>query len=481
MAILNRNLYLAPFLKQLLQSIGKNYSKECPDCKSNKFDIAINHIIGKDEGKICFNCRLQTRILSQLIKTFFSVYGFKLSTINQFYENPKLRKVIKNFFKGLASFGLRKPFVMGAPLSVVWNVTSNCNLNCSHCFADANFNNDSKDDLSTTDAKKVIRILALNDVVTLNFCGGEPLMRKDIFELIRYAHERKISTSISTNATLLTQEVCEQLYDSGIRSITISLDGISSTSHDRLRNIKGAFDRTVKGIKIASKFGKFDEIIIATTLTDFNYKEIPELYDYARELGATRYYVGRLLPSGRGKSYIEHDLNPEIKKDTLKKLAEKLIQSIHDKNEIMVITRAMPYFSRICYELSNGAIYPLCELITGYETQITEAFDTNIANFIHKISSVFSGCAAGLFYIGLDSKGNVQPCATSSHVKLGNILKQGLHNIWINDPTLNQIRERRKKKGKCAQCFGKDFCGGCRITAYNMTGDWLESDLSCPY
>ncbi|NHJ22186.1 MAG: radical SAM protein [Candidatus Lokiarchaeota archaeon] len=483
MVVLSRNIYQAPFLKQILQTLGRNYSKYCHKCKSTRYDVAISYLIEekKNKGEICLKCRLKAGILSIIIKMFFFVYGFELNKISQFYSNTRTRRVIKNFFKGLALFGLRKPFTMGAPLSVVWNVTSNCNLKCSHCFADANFNQHSESDLSTKEAKKVIRMLAANDIITLNFCGGEPLMRNDLFELISYARDFGISPSISTNATLLNKEVCEELYNSGVRSITISLDGLSAKSHDHLRNVKGAYDMTINGIKVAAEFGKFDELIIATTLTDYNHSEVPLLYDYVKELGATRYYLGRLLPVGRGKSYIKHDPSPEVKRNVLKLLAQKLIKSVRDKDEIMVITRGMPYFSRICYELSSGSIYPLCELITGYETKLTDAFENKIANFIQRISSVFSGCAAGLFYIGLDSQGNVLPCATSSHIKLGNILNQGLHDIWLNNSTLNLIRERRKKKGKCARCFGKEFCGGCRLTAYNMTGDWLESDFSCPY
>ncbi|MFX0049565.1 MAG: radical SAM protein, partial [Candidatus Hermodarchaeota archaeon] len=203
MTILNRNIYQAPFLKQSLQSLGRNYSKYCHKCNSTRFDVAISYLLKRKRNKrdLCFKCRIQAKFLSVLFKLFFAVYGFEINKISQFYVNTRTRRVIKNFFKGLAIFGLRKPFAMGAPLSVVWNITSNCNLRCSHCFANANFNKYSKTDLTTSEAKKVIRMLAANDVVTLNFCGGEPLMRKDLFELIRYARDFGISPSISTNAT----------------------------------------------------------------------------------------------------------------------------------------------------------------------------------------------------------------------------------------------------------------------------------------
>lgn len=73
------------------------------------------------------------------------------------------------------------------------------------------------------------------------------------------------------------------------------------------------------------------------------------------------------------------------------------------------------------------------------------------------------------------------PCAPANHIKLGNILEEGLHEIWVNNPLLNHIRERNKIVGKCSKCDGKIYCGGCRLTAYGLIGNWLGSDLSCPY
>ena len=482
MVKLKGNLYSKPIINQTLQTIGKNYTKNCPRCNENKFDVIMNYLTDTNHNNICFSCRAQAKILKKLLSLYFNAYEIDNNTVKQLYENVKLRKVMKNFFKGLALFGYREPFVMGAPLSVVWNITKNCNLKCSHCFEDSHYQQKSNGDLSTSEAKKVIRILAANDVITLNFSGGEPLMRKDLFELMRYAYDNEIYPTISTNGTLLTKQNCIKLSESGVSSVTISLDSISSENHDRLRNVKGAYALAIKGIKNAAEVGKFKELIISTTLTDYNYKEIPQIYEYIQELGATRYYVGRLLPNGRGKNYMDHDPSKEIKRELMDFLAKKLIQSVQDKIEIPIITRGMPYFSKACYELSNGKIYPVCELITGYEPELQKSFNNKSANFIQKIASTIGGCASGLFYIGLDNKGQVQPCATSSHIKLGNILTQGLHDIWINNPMLNTIREQKKeKKGKCSTCNAKEFCGGCLVSAYGSTGDWHESDTNCPY
>ena len=107
-------------------------------------------------------------------------------TLYHFATNTTFRKVLKNVFKGLAYFGFRIPFVTGAPLSVVWNYTKKCNLKCSHCFSDSHFNQKSKNELTIEEAKCVIDDLAANDVVTVNFCGGEPLTRDDLLDVMSY-------------------------------------------------------------------------------------------------------------------------------------------------------------------------------------------------------------------------------------------------------------------------------------------------------
>lgn len=187
------------------------------------------------------------------------------------------------------------------------------------------------------------------------------------------------------------------------------------------------------------------------------------------------------MPVGRGKYYITHDVNKKAKHNVMKFMAEKFIENIENNHTLEVLGRGMPYFSRTCYDLSNGTYYPLCEIITDYEGKYQNLFDGNTPNLLHRLSRFFSGYATGLFYCGLDCDGNVIPCAPAGHINLGNILTEGLHNIWTKNTILNQIRNRNKVIGKCSKCHTKNLCGGCRLTAYGLTENWLESDLSCPY
>ena len=474
------NPFSLPLLKQGIMGFGRNFTKSCKKCNANRFDGILDYIFGKDNN-LCFKCRVQANFFKFVLMRWFSFYNINHHTFYKLYTDSTLRKVLKNIFKGFAVFGFRIPFVTGAPLSVVWNYTKKCNLRCSHCFSDSKFKQKSEHELTTEEAKRVIDILAANDVVTVNFCGGEPLTRDDLFEVMKYTQDNDIYPSLSTNATLLTKDICKKVYDTGVRSVSISLDSISKKKHDKLRNMPGAFDMAIDGINNAIEFGKFDEIIINTTLADFNYEEIPQIYEFVKNLGATRFYVSRILPAGRGKYYITHDVNKKAKHNVMKFMAEKFIENIENNHGLEVLGRGMPYFSRSCYDLSNGNYYPLCEILTGYEDKYQNLFDGNTPNLLHRLSRFFSGCATGLFYCGLDCDGNVIPCAPAGQIKLGNILKEGLHHIWTKNAVLNQIRDRNKIKGKCSKCYTKDLCGGCRLTAYGLTNNWLESDLSCPY
>ena len=468
-----------PILKQIMQGFGRNLTKDCNKC-GDRFDSILDYVLENEEG-LCFNCRSQAKIFKFVMFRWLSLNKIDPQILYRFARDKTIRRVLKNVFKGIALFGLRIPFVTGTPLSVVWNYTKKCNLKCSHCFSDSSYNQKSKNELNTSEAKHVIDILAANDVVTVNFCGGEPLTRDDLLEVMSYTQQNDIYPSLSTNGTLLTKYLCKEVYDVGVKSISISLDSLSPDKHDSLRNKPGAFNRAIEGINNVVEFGKFDEIIINTTLADFNYEEIPQIYEYVKNIGITRYYVSRILPVGRGKYYMEHDVGKKKKRTVMRFMAEKFIENIDNNFPLEVLGRGMPYYSKTCYDLSKGNYYPLCEILTGYEEKYENLFQSNTADFLHRLSRFFSGCATGLFYCGLDYDGFIIPCAPAGDIRLGNILKEGLFNIWTKHPVLNRIRDRKKVSGKCSRCTMNGLCGGCRLTAYGLTGDWLGSDLSCPY
>ncbi|MFW9874876.1 MAG: radical SAM protein [Candidatus Thorarchaeota archaeon] len=147
---------------------------------------------------------------------------------------------------------------------------------------------------------------------------------------MNYTPESGIYPSISTNATLLTIEKCQTIYDTIVRCVSISLDSCSVDKHDSLRNVPGVYDMAINGLNNVIEFGKLDKLIINTTLTDFNYHEIPHIYEYVKELGISRYYESRMLPAGRGKYYMKHDASNATKRRVMRFMAEKFIENIEN-------------------------------------------------------------------------------------------------------------------------------------------------------
>ena len=137
---------------------------------------------------------------------------------------------------------------MGRGPVVVWNATRSCNLKCIHCYSNAVYGNNRINELSTNEAENFIDDLAEFKVPVLLYSGGEPLMRDDIFHLIDYTRNNGIRPVLSTNGTLITQDMAETIKNSDVSYVGISLDGIGK-DNDEFRGIKGAYDNAIGGYK----------------------------------------------------------------------------------------------------------------------------------------------------------------------------------------------------------------------------------------
>lgn len=266
-------------------------------------------------------------------------------------------------------------------------------------------------------------------------------------------------------------------YDSGIMGVEIGLDGATPDTHDFLRNSQGSFEAAVKGIKSCVNLG-FEDVTIATTLYKGNIEELPEIIDLAEELGATKFYLNRIIAAGRGKNISHLDVSSDQMIKALDHLCDRFKRATSGEG-ILCCARGMTYFARTCYERSGGAIFPVSEVLTGYEG-IFKDFGSEVSKIVQKLAKGFGGCSAGLTYCGLSAQGELLPCVIAP-INLGNLLEKDLEEIWVENEVLNYIRDRRKLKGACGRCYYNGICGGCRYTAYEMLGDWLSPDPSCPY
>jgi radical SAM protein with 4Fe4S-binding SPASM domain len=453
----------------------------CDRCNDSRLDLLIKYYEDRTL-KLCKDCLLHAKIFVLLVDSLFSNLGLEKEGADSFFRKTLYGRVAKNIMKGIARFGITKPQIAGAPIAVVWNFTNQCNLRCSHCYTSAP-SLPNHPELSTKECFKVIDRLVEADVATLNFSGGEPLVREDFLAVARYARDQELQVSLASNGILLTKECVSKLNEIGVSSVNISLDGTLPETHERIRNLVGCFDLALDGIKTSVQYGNFSEVIVNTTLTTFTLDEIPQIYELVKRLGVDKYYVSRILPAGRGKAFSRFDVSPEEKIRILTFMYEKFRDSINGKGEIPTLARGMTYFARVCHEGSHGSVFPVCEILTGFEKLHQENLGSNVPYAIIQLSKgeFFSGCATGLYYCGLSPEGEVLPCAPATNVNMGNLLKDDLEDIWLNHPIFKDLRKRNQIKGKCGYCSAKTYCGGCRLTSFGTTGDWLATDPSCPF
>src|SRR5918994_2710595 len=140
--------------------------------------------------------------------------------------------------------------------SVSWNLTQRCNLECAHCYISASAGADTRGELTTDECRRVIdEIAAVNPNVFLILTGGEPLLRKDIWDIAGYAAEKRFTTVLGTNGVLLREREARLMRDRGVLGASISLDSTDRERHDRFRHQAGAWDGAVRATKVLSDAG----------------------------------------------------------------------------------------------------------------------------------------------------------------------------------------------------------------------------------
>ncbi|MDH5746490.1 MAG: radical SAM protein [Candidatus Bathyarchaeota archaeon] len=426
----------------------------------------------------CESCLLTSTALTVLIRLLFFRLRVNNNTIKRLLKDSLIRKCMLSVVKGIANFGIRYPQPTGAPITIVWNFTNRCNLNCLHCHQDSSPTS-SCSELTTSQAFKVIDNMSDAGVAILTFSGGEPLLRKDLYDAIERANDNGMLCTIASNGTLMTPRVVKTLAKAGIKRVEIGLDGARAEVHDFLRNKPGSFEATIEGIKNCVAVG-FDELATTMTLHSKNVNELEETMELAEKLGATRFYLNRLIPAGRGIETYYLDVTPGEKIKALESLFNKFYKSVTEGFGMQCYARGMTYYARLGYERSKGKVFTVSEALSGYEKMFRKKFGFEVSKIVRKLATGFGGCSAGLTYAGLTASGDLLPCVPAP-IKLGSLLEQRLEEIWINNELLNRIRNRKALKGFCKICAYTDLCGGCRYTAYITHGDWLGPDASCPF
>jgi 12,18-didecarboxysiroheme deacetylase len=343
---------------------------------------------------------------------------------------------------------------------VVWNVTRRCNLKCIHCYSSSQ-NVQYSDELTTQEGKRLIDDLAAFGSPVLLLSGGEPLLRQDLPELAKYAVDRGLRVVISTNGTLITRKLAKIYSDIGLSYIGVSLDGLRGV-HDRFRGVKGAFDRTLRGIRTAREAGI--KVGIRFTVSRKNWQEIPGVFDLIEKENIPRVCFYHLVYSGRGSALIEEDLSHGE--------TRQLVDLIMDRTKDL-FDRGM---EKEVLTVDNHADGPYVYLRLLQEdprraAEVLELLEMNEGNS----SGHGIGCVSWDGEVHADQFWRIH--------SFGNVKERPFSEIWLD--TSNELLAKMKDKkphvkGRCAACRWLAVCGGnFRARAEAVAGDAWAADPAC--
>jgi radical SAM protein with 4Fe4S-binding SPASM domain len=438
--------------------------KKCGGCGRTVLEAALDDYAGKTERK-CEKCSgLYSQIIGFWVEFLRRSLNIKRQKVEKLLTDPYARRAITNLTKSFAYLGIKKPISLYAPFLIVWDFTHKCNLNCKHCYSNSGAVNE--EELTTKQAMAVVDQLADAGVTALAFSGGEPLSRKDFFEVANHAVKRGLYVSVATNGTLLTKENVKKLKQTGIHYVEISIDGATAKTHDTFRGVPGAFEKAVTGLRNCVEADLC--ACIATTATKSNLEEMPAIVSLAEEIGAERFTYFNFIPTGRGKAHFDQDLSAEERE----KLMRYLLNRMSTGCKTTILTTA-PQLARVALQCQDPAG-------TGEVTMSMAHMQTaRVSKKAVPLADFIGGCGAGRLYCSLSPQGDVHPCVFLP-INVGNLKTEKFQDIWLNSTLFKALRNRGNLKGACGKCAYKYICGGCRArSAAYHNGDMLNSDPGC--
>jgi AdoMet-dependent heme synthase len=355
--------------------------------------------------------------------------------------------------------------------SVSWNLTQRCNLECAHCYLSAHAGANTGGELTTDECRRVIdEIAQVNPNVFLILTGGEPLLRRDLWEIAAHAAEKRFTTVLGTNGVLLREREARLMREHGVVGASISLDSTDSDRHDAFRHLPGAWQGAVRATRVLAEAGL--DFSLHMSVTDWNVGEVPAMIDLARELGAKVLNFFFLVRTGRGRDLTDIDAaayeriltylartqgvgpqRPAPPAPGAAGFEDPWSTPVGRADNLLIRAKCAPHFRRILWQLNPAS--PLLQ------------------NYAH------GSCPAGKYYCRITPEADVTPCPYMP-VTVGNLRDQSFADLWRQAPVFADLREPRLG-GRCGACEFSKICGGCRCRAYATHGDYLAEDPACAY
>ena len=326
--------------------------------------------------------------------------------------------------------------LFSAPLTFNWTLSYRCNFVCAHCYS----RDEECEELPTSDLRRIVDVLAEKQVPFINFGGGEPLIRDDLFDLAAYATQKGLNVSMNSNGWLLDRATAQRLKDAGFKSAGISIDSVDPLLHDDFRNRPGAFPKAVAALDHLRAVGV--RSTMSAVISRINHTAFRDLLDLARQHGVDQVYLHNFKCSGRGfKNRQELDLSPE-------EWRAFYVEALAVKAQTT--------------DLKISFDDPVIAALPGYDDE----------------QSLVKGSSCGKLSLHLRPNGDITPCGFIPLV-VGNILRDDFDAIWFDSPVLKAMRAK-EATGKCAGCSAfADCLGGCTARSFATTGDFNQPDPHC--
>ena len=343
-----------------------------------------------------------------------------------------------------------------SPKWIAWEITRRCNLRCVHCRSSSQLEVEGHPDFSLDEAKRGLDDIRSYASPVVVLSGGEPLLRPDVFDIARYGTALGLRMCLATNGSLVTADTCRQITESGIRMVSLSLDGSTATVHDDFRNQPGAFDGVMNAIRLFNAHNI--DFLVNSSFTKRNQDEAPKIHQLVKSLGATAWYLFMIVPTGRGEEIMAELIPP----DEYEAMLNWHYDMEKEEDELLVRPTCAPQYYRVVLQRAK---------------QEGERFKRRTLKFSTGGSK---GCLAGQLICMIDVDGNVLPCSYFP-LPAGNIRHQSFREIWEESPLFLEMRDFAGYKDHCGRCEYLNVCGGCRARAWAVTGDYLAGEPFCSH
>ena len=307
--------------------------------------------------------------------------------------------------------------------NLFWETTLRCNAKCKHCGSRAGEECNFKDELSTSEIKNAFQSIAnkynANEIL-INVTGGEPLLRRDLFDVMTYANKLGFQWGMTTNGMLINEDVLDKMKVSGMDTISISIDGLKDT-HNEFRAVPNSFERIIENIK---KANCLQWLQVTTVINKSNIDELEELYKIIKDLDINSWRILSIEPIGRAND------NEDLLLD--KNDYERLFRFIRDKKRSSK------------FDVKYG-----CNHFLGMQ-------------FEKEVRDHMFFCVAGFTTGSILYNGDIYVCPSVERRKelvQGNIRKDDFVDVWEN--RFKWFRDENKFKCKeCENCKDWKYCLG---------------------